>query len=613
MVTGRRKLLLADDSPTIQKVISLTFADEGMEVVTASDGREALRLLADEPPPDIVLADAVMPGPDGYELCERVKRDGRLRRVPVVLLVGAFAPFNEAEARRVGADTVLTKPFQSIRDLVSKVGSLLGGEAKTEAEEREAAAHEDARRAERAEEVLGRPADVPAAPRAAAAGGDSSTGREAGAQEDASASFADLGADDELIEATPADSYGGAAAAPRANAHAFSEFDETDERAYQPREAGGGAAAPDVHAPPAFASGAPTSSAFAADTPSSSAFAADASGGAPHGEASREAHHGSLNFAGAQESARSAFAAQAAAAAAADDALLDLGRIEPPSSSSSAEADEFILDLDDDFAPSPSSASEAFESPLSFDDLEREPADAAGAFAEAAHGETSSASAGVAESRTPFEFSSLPAEAEAHDPALAREVVAQDVPPSSARAHEAHGAASGELEAGAAAEGLDTSYPGGRQGESPTDAEGGAAVSEGGAAVSQFGRAQEFVEPRVVPAEGPSPASVEGEFTDGSVEGDVPKPSPFIPDTPAPPPPAFPAPPSTAGYAMGEARTGVEGHARPEQLSPEAIDAIARRVVELMSEKVVREIAWEVVPDLAELLIGQKLDEERQK
>src|SRR5215213_7201952 len=91
-----------------------------------------LRALADEPPPDVVLADVVMPGPDGYELCERVKRDGRLAHVPVVLLVGTFEPFNEAEARRVGADTVLTKPFQSIRDLVSKVSSLLGGESKAD-------------------------------------------------------------------------------------------------------------------------------------------------------------------------------------------------------------------------------------------------------------------------------------------------------------------------------------------------------------------------------------------------------------------------------------------------------------------------------------------------
>src|SRR2546423_1586265 len=110
------------------------FGEEGYEVVAVGSGAEALRELETEPPPDLLLADVVMPGPDGYELCERVKRDSRLSHVPVVLLVGTFEPFNEAEARRVGADTVLTKPFQSIRDLMSKVGSLLGGESKHEAE-----------------------------------------------------------------------------------------------------------------------------------------------------------------------------------------------------------------------------------------------------------------------------------------------------------------------------------------------------------------------------------------------------------------------------------------------------------------------------------------------
>jgi DNA-binding response OmpR family regulator len=68
-----------------------------------------------------------MPGKSGYEVCERIKRDKRFQHIPVMLLVGSFEPYNEAEARRVGADDVLTKPFQSIRQLVNKVGALLGG------------------------------------------------------------------------------------------------------------------------------------------------------------------------------------------------------------------------------------------------------------------------------------------------------------------------------------------------------------------------------------------------------------------------------------------------------------------------------------------------------
>src|SRR5437660_1239454 len=95
LLSGRRKLLLADDSPTIQKVISLTFGDEGMEVVAVGDGERALEALDSDSPPDILLADVLMPGPNGYELCERVRADERLRHLPVVLLVGKFEPFNE--------------------------------------------------------------------------------------------------------------------------------------------------------------------------------------------------------------------------------------------------------------------------------------------------------------------------------------------------------------------------------------------------------------------------------------------------------------------------------------------------------------------------------------
>jgi len=119
-----RKLLLADDSATIQKVIDLTFADEGVRVVAVGNGREAIEKLL-EVEPDIVLADVFMPSPNGYEVCEYVKTNEKLKHIPVVLLVGSFEPFDEAEARRVGADDILTKPFQSIRRLIDRVGALV--------------------------------------------------------------------------------------------------------------------------------------------------------------------------------------------------------------------------------------------------------------------------------------------------------------------------------------------------------------------------------------------------------------------------------------------------------------------------------------------------------
>lgn len=119
-----RKLLLADDSATIQKVVDLTFADEGVRVVAVGNGQEAIDQIL-EFAPDIVLADVFMPSPNGYEVCEYVKTHEKLKHIPVMLLVGSFEPFDEAEARRVGADDILTKPFQSIRRLIDRVGSLV--------------------------------------------------------------------------------------------------------------------------------------------------------------------------------------------------------------------------------------------------------------------------------------------------------------------------------------------------------------------------------------------------------------------------------------------------------------------------------------------------------
>lgn len=131
---SRRKLLLADDSITIQKVVNLTFADEGIDVISVSDGAAALAQLASETP-DILLADVNMPGPTGYEICERLRANEATRNVPVILLVGSFEPFDETEAARVGANAYLTKPFQSIKQLIAQVNELMETSRQTPAED----------------------------------------------------------------------------------------------------------------------------------------------------------------------------------------------------------------------------------------------------------------------------------------------------------------------------------------------------------------------------------------------------------------------------------------------------------------------------------------------
>ncbi len=142
---SKRKLLLADDSITIQKVVNLTFADEGIEVVAVGSGDLAIERLS-EISPDLVMADVHMPGLNGYQVCDRIRQNPHFKDIPVILLVGSFEPFDENEARRVGANDYLTKPFQSIRLLVNKVAVLLSAkkaEAATANMPNEAVAHRE--------------------------------------------------------------------------------------------------------------------------------------------------------------------------------------------------------------------------------------------------------------------------------------------------------------------------------------------------------------------------------------------------------------------------------------------------------------------------------------
>ncbi len=119
------KLLLADDSVTIQRVIELTFADEDVQVLAVGDGKQAIaRVLSDRP--DIVLADVGMPERNGYEVAEFIKGDPQLAHIPVLLLTGAFEPIDEARARAVGCDGVLVKPFEP-QMVINRVKDLLAG------------------------------------------------------------------------------------------------------------------------------------------------------------------------------------------------------------------------------------------------------------------------------------------------------------------------------------------------------------------------------------------------------------------------------------------------------------------------------------------------------
>ena len=118
-----RKLLLADDSVTIQKVVELTFADGNYQVQCVSNGKAAVQKIQDDRP-DILLCDVIMPEMNGYDVASFVKRNPAYSAIPVILLTGTFEPFDEEKARLSGADSYITKPFDS-KMLVDKVEELL--------------------------------------------------------------------------------------------------------------------------------------------------------------------------------------------------------------------------------------------------------------------------------------------------------------------------------------------------------------------------------------------------------------------------------------------------------------------------------------------------------
>ncbi|MBF0457865.1 MAG: response regulator [Nitrospirae bacterium] len=129
-----KRLLLADDSITIQKVVELILSEEDFEIVSVNDGQEALDKVS-KFNPSIVLADIEMPKINGYNLCKQIKANEKTKHIPVILLVGAFEPLNENNFKECGASDYLIKPFES-QEFLNKVNTVLsqfssGGEVTT--------------------------------------------------------------------------------------------------------------------------------------------------------------------------------------------------------------------------------------------------------------------------------------------------------------------------------------------------------------------------------------------------------------------------------------------------------------------------------------------------
>ena len=112
-----------DDSATMREVIKIAFRKENIQVVTCADAATALAQFA-ATPPDAVITDVIMPDKDGYEVCQSIKDNETLAKVPVILMSGIVNKQVAERAMAVKADELVRKPFQPA-DLISRVKSLL--------------------------------------------------------------------------------------------------------------------------------------------------------------------------------------------------------------------------------------------------------------------------------------------------------------------------------------------------------------------------------------------------------------------------------------------------------------------------------------------------------
>src|SRR5437588_12911470 len=130
------RILLVDDSPHAQRMGERILTEEGYEVVTVSNGDSALIRL-DDVDPDVVLADTVMPGRTGYDICQYLKLSPRHKHVRVILTAGVLEPLDEANAKRVEADGTLKKPFEAsvliaaVKPLAEAVAAARSGQQTT--------------------------------------------------------------------------------------------------------------------------------------------------------------------------------------------------------------------------------------------------------------------------------------------------------------------------------------------------------------------------------------------------------------------------------------------------------------------------------------------------
>jgi len=116
-------ILVVEDEPGIQEVLKFNLSQHGHDVIVANDGEDAMNLLRGALP-DIILLDWMLPGMSGVDVAKRVRSDGRLKGIPIIMLTARTEERDKILGLETGADDYITKPF-SPRELMARIKAVL--------------------------------------------------------------------------------------------------------------------------------------------------------------------------------------------------------------------------------------------------------------------------------------------------------------------------------------------------------------------------------------------------------------------------------------------------------------------------------------------------------
>lgn len=123
------RILVIEDDPNALRLVEYTLGQEGYQVITAADGLEGLKKAREEHP-DLIILDIMLPGLDGYEVCQQLRQEPKTIKLPILMLSAKAREIDKATGLKVGADDYLTKPADPAM-IVAKVKTLLASTEQT--------------------------------------------------------------------------------------------------------------------------------------------------------------------------------------------------------------------------------------------------------------------------------------------------------------------------------------------------------------------------------------------------------------------------------------------------------------------------------------------------